>query len=100
MAPTLFRETFLPPDSGMDMDRWMWTWQLHLGTISLILIVGFYICVVIAIGFLIRWLVVSARRKRLEVRPGDPALEILRTRYAKGEINREEFEEKKKDLGY
>jgi len=29
----------------------------------------------------------------------DSALEILRQRYARGEINKEEFEGKKKDLG-
>jgi putative membrane protein len=100
MTAALFQGTFLPPDSGMDMDRWMWTWQFHLGSISFILIIAFYICAVIAIAFLIRWLAASARRKKSQVKPGDQALEILRMRYAKGEINREEFEEKKKDLGY
>lgn len=33
-----------------------------------------------------------------EAKMRNPYLEILRARYARGEINREEFEEKRKDL--
>jgi uncharacterized membrane protein len=36
------------------------------------------------------------QRQRAEA---DSALEILRQRYARGEINKDEFEAKKKDLG-
>jgi len=42
----------------------------------------------------IRWLAKQGR----EDRP-DRALDILRERYARGEINKEEFEARKRDLG-
>ena len=42
----------------------------------------------------IRWLVTQGRDSR-----SDAALDILRQRYAHGEIDKEEFEAKKRDLG-
>jgi putative membrane protein len=42
---------------------------------------------------LVRWLVTPGRASRT-----DTALEILRQRYARGEINKEEFDAKKRDL--
>ena len=42
----------------------------------------------------IRWLLGKGNEKK-----PDSALEILRQRYARGEINKEEFEAKRKDLG-
>jgi putative membrane protein len=42
----------------------------------------------------IRWLISQGKESR-----SDSAPEILRQRYARGEINKEEFEAKKKDLG-
>ena len=67
-----------------------WFWQ--------ILMMAFWIAVIIGMIFLIRWLIVSARTGNQGTTRGDSALEILKRRYARGEINKEEFQEKKKDL--
>lgn len=50
----------------------------------------------IAIIAFIVWVVKEMRGKHM--RSDDNALSILKERYAKGEIDRKEFEEKKKDL--
>jgi len=66
-----------------------WIWSIILLT--------FWIAVIVGIFFLIRWLVISTGvggRARSE----ESALEILKRRYARGEINKQEYEEKKKDL--
>ena len=56
---------------------------------------------IVVIGVII-WVVVAAVRRPGEsdstTRPTDSALEILKGRYARGEINKEEYQEKKKDL--
>ena len=62
-----------------------------------IIMIAFWIAVIVGIIFLIRWVVLSTDRRH-ETRAGESALDILKQRYARGEINREEFEEKKKDL--
>ncbi len=54
----------------------------------------FWILAFIGLVLLIRYLWKGGRNNREE----ESALEILKKRYAKGEINREEFEERKKGL--
>jgi putative membrane protein len=51
----------------------------------------FLAILVIAVYLIVR----SARQGQ----PGETPLDILKMRYAKGEITKEEFEQKKKDLG-
>lgn len=79
--------------SGMMGYGYGMSWYGH------ILMLIFWVAVIVGIIFLIRWLVVSSQAGGQVTGHGaDTALDILRKRYARGEINKEEFEEKKKDL--
>ena len=65
--------------------------------IGFIFMVAFWALVIWGIVSLIRWFAAMAGNNPLA--QGSSALEILKQRYARGEINKEEFEQKKKDLG-
>jgi len=78
----------------------MMGWGYGMGWFGIIIMAAFWIAVIVGIVFLIRWLVVSTRTGGRGGRPEDSVLEILKRRYARGEINKEEFEEKRKDLEY
>jgi len=69
----------------------MWWWGWGLGMMAMMFL--FWALVIIGLIVGIRWLVGRGRGER-----PNTALEILRQRYARGEINKEEFEAKKKDL--
>ena len=56
----------------------------------------FWVLIIVGAVFLIKWLVDQSRAQPSG--GGETALEILKKRYARGEINKEEFESKKKDL--
>jgi putative membrane protein len=57
-------------------------------------IIGLIFCILVLIGLvlLIKYLWKGSAKR------GDSAIEILKKRYASGEITKEEFEEKKKDV--
>ena len=67
-------------------------WGLGFGIFGLII----WILIIIGIIYLIRALVKDNYQQTPP--PKDSAMEILKERYAKGEINKQEFEEKMKDL--
>jgi putative membrane protein len=54
----------------------------------------FWIAVIVAIVFAVRYFVQQGRKSGRE----ESSLEILKKRYAKGEISKEEYEEKRRDL--
>ncbi len=61
------------------------------------LMIAFWVLVLLGLILLIKWLVQMTRGDRDGYRRPD-ALEILRERYARGEIDRMEYMAKKKDL--
>lgn len=68
--------------SGMG---WGWMGQ---GMVSVGL---FWILVILGIIVLVKWLIGGPS-------PGKDAIEILKTRYVRGELTRDQFEQMKKDL--
>ncbi len=75
------------------MGGWGMGW---FGTIFMFI---FWVLIIIGLIFLIKWLIQSTKKgPELMYSSSSRALDILKERYAKGEINREEFEEKKRDL--
>ncbi len=91
---------WLAPAVALAQERFYeWRWHMHpmwwgagIGIILMMLLVWALVIAGLLIG--IRWLLGQLRGPR-----HDSALEILRQRYARGEINKEEFEAKKRDLG-
>ncbi len=74
----------------MPMAGWMAGWILT----SLLVGAGLLALLVVALGAAIRWLWTNVPAERAQ----DRALAFLRERYARGEIDREEFEARRRDL--
>ena len=91
MSPLSLGEMF--PQWGWHTGPGTMGWGM-MGWLGPILMVAFWVAVIVGVVLLIRWLVVSSKPPRAE----DSALEILKRRYAMGEISKEEYEEKKRDL--
>jgi putative membrane protein len=74
------------------MDGWGWGWGM--GIIHGLL---WWAILILGIIVLVRLLGRDSRRAATAA-PVDTALDILKKRYARGEIGKQEFEEKKQDL--
>ena len=60
----------------------------------------FWILIIIGLIFIIKWLIQTTKEVREDGERGSHAIDILKERYAKGEIDKSQFENMKADLGH
>jgi len=73
--------------------HWDYGWGMSFG-FGWILMILFWVLLILGIIYLVKVIAGSAKKGERE----ETALDILKKRYAKGEINKEEFERMKDDL--
>ena len=83
------------------MGNWGWNhmgsgagWGMGFG--GGLFMILFWVVIVVAVVMLVKWL--AGGSSRIDLPRGKSALDILKERYARGEIGKEEFEQKKRDL--
>lgn len=79
----------------MDSMTHMWGFGMGLGWVFMIL---FWVAVIIVIIALVKWFFFSGFGGSSNQDRKETALEVLKKRYARGEIDKDEFEKKKRDL--
>lgn len=80
---------------GWMMGDWA-TWGPGYGFVGMIVMMFFWVLIIVGIVLIVRWLFTRGAQKPSST--DETALEILKRRYARGEINKEEFEAMKRDL--
>jgi putative membrane protein len=94
----------LSPPSALGQDRtWEWPWGMHPmmlmwgtgGLLMMLTMLVFWGLVIAGLVIGLRWLIGQGRPASR-----DEALEILLQRYARGEIDKQEFDTRRRDLGH
>jgi len=98
-APAVARGQWGRPYGGWHMGPGMMDgWGM--GWLGMIFNLVFWILILVGLVFLIRWLMQAGRDRSDRSQGGRDtrALDILKERYARGEIDKQQFESMKKDL--
>lgn len=83
-----------PPWGPGMMGNWGYGMMGWFGPIMMLVFGGL---IILALILLIRWLW-GISQSKTEVKGSESPMDILKRRYASGEVDREEFEQKKRDL--
>ncbi len=75
---------------------WGGGWWMFLGPLMMILFIA---AIVVVVVLAVRWLGGPSQRGPLYPPPGKTPLDILKERFARGEIDKDEFEERRHALG-
>ena len=86
------------PYDGWGMGPGMMGYGWGMGWFGMIFMIAFWALVIIALIFLVKWLIQATAGDKKIYAESNKALEILKERYARGEIDKTEFEAKKLDL--
>lgn len=76
---------------------WMYGYGMGWGWFGLIFMIAFWALIILGIIYLVKTI---AGGRSLNSTKEETALDILKKRYAKGEIDAEEFARRKKDLEF
>ena len=71
-------------------------WGPGYGLFGWLMMLLFWILIIVGTALIIRWLVTETGSRSAAA--GDTTLDILKRRYAKGEITKDQFEAMKRDL--
>ena len=80
----------------MMMPGGMFGWGF--GVFGMLVMLVFWVLIIVGVVLVIRWLVEQGRPGGGAGPEGESTLDILKKRYARGEIGKEEFEAKKRNL--
>lgn len=69
-----------------------------MGWFGGIFMIVFWILILVGLVFVIKWLIQSTSKGRGDGQGGSRAIDILKERYARGEIDKSQFESMKHDL--
>lgn len=74
----------------------MGNWGMGYGFFGWLIMLLFWVAIITGIVLLVRWLIDQGKLKGRQTE--ESALDILKKRYARGEIDREQFENMKREL--